>query len=328
MFSLLQGQRNDLWFEWRPDGVSASTYYEIRGPAAITPTYRWVVFSQARTMVMEVEIPIAPLSRGATLTQSSSSMVAPIIWSVPSTVPGTAPAQANFYTYLADQANWALIAWWKRATTPLSGSVAPVGIIQAEAGSSLSGWTVVSSDATYMGSSGLRKVLASEAFVGTATHVLDPSVIEPDDYMVDSYGVGEAQIEVWARVALNASNIQPTFVISLEPNTANMGLPQYSAEYGSTGKAVTKPLSGDGFRFTRLGTLTMPVDKTGPLKWNLKVTGRCAAGSSGRFGYDYLILVPLRSRCLGPTGKPLDSSYPRFIQSPPVQKMIRADLSG
>jgi hypothetical protein len=90
---------------------------------------------------------------------------------------------------------------------------------------------------------------------------------------------------------------------------------QFAAEFGSAGKTVTKPASGSAFRPVKLGTLSMPVDKAQPLKWNVKVAASWAAGSTGNFGLDYLWLVPSRQRALSPTSKPNDSAYPDFIAS-------------
>jgi hypothetical protein len=41
-------------------------------------------------------------------------------------------------------------------------------------------------------------------------------------------------------------------------------------------------------------------------------------------------MVPAQTRALGPTAKPLDSTYPRFMPSgvAGVTKVVRADLSG
>src|SRR5438105_7031325 len=52
----------DRYIEWRPDGATASTFYEIRGPGAWTPKYSWALFSQRKAMELDLSWPIAPLA--------------------------------------------------------------------------------------------------------------------------------------------------------------------------------------------------------------------------------------------------------------------------
>lgn len=53
-----------LYLEWRPDGGTRSTYYEIRGTPAWEPGYSWVKFIQTRSMEIGLTFPVAPLARG------------------------------------------------------------------------------------------------------------------------------------------------------------------------------------------------------------------------------------------------------------------------
>ena len=43
-----------LHLEWRPDGLSQSTFYEVRGPAKWQPTWQWAQFTGARSMLVDV----------------------------------------------------------------------------------------------------------------------------------------------------------------------------------------------------------------------------------------------------------------------------------
>jgi hypothetical protein len=113
------------------------------------------------------------------------------------------------------------------------------------------------------------------------------------------------------------------------PSGSSFGSPRYSAEYGSQGKLLTLPSSSSVFRFVRLGTLTMPVNKADRLKWYVKVAGEWSTSSSGAFGLDYVVMVPARARAVSKSGVANDSAYPDFIISTSdTSKTVRADLSG
>lgn len=57
-----------LHLEWRPDGATYSTYYEVRGPARWQPAYDWAQFQGAGSMLVDIAVPVAPLARGANQT--------------------------------------------------------------------------------------------------------------------------------------------------------------------------------------------------------------------------------------------------------------------
>lgn len=48
--------------EWRPDGATRSTFYEVRGSATWTPTYSSVQFGQVKSITIEAAWPVAPLA--------------------------------------------------------------------------------------------------------------------------------------------------------------------------------------------------------------------------------------------------------------------------
>lgn len=318
--------RNDLYFEWRPDGATHSTFYEVRGPATWKLTYKWAQFQGALSMVVEFTIPVGPLALEAPTTINIASTTLPAVVQLGTAIGGSAPAMMDLALRTSGGTSppiFAMVGWTKRPGAPLAGSVAPFGVIEAETGASLATWAVTA-DANYRGGSGL-KATAAGAGSASAMFALDPSVMQSDDFMT-----GEVDIEVWGIVELAATLVLPTWTLSLQPNAGlSFGAEQFSAEFGSIGKLVAKPSSGTVKRMVKLGTLSMPVDVATPLKWNLKVAASWAAGSTGTCGLDYLILTPARQRALSPTSKANDSSYPKFISSTSdTNKKIRADLSG
>lgn len=60
--------RDHRYFEWRPDGASASAYLRILGPGSYTPNYEWVQFvgsSDGAAINVDVTWPVDPVSHGA-----------------------------------------------------------------------------------------------------------------------------------------------------------------------------------------------------------------------------------------------------------------------
>lgn len=327
LFTVLRSGRRDLWFEWRASTAPASTFYEVRGPATITPKYDAVQFAQTNSLEVEVSIPVGPLALGAPSTQTISSTTTPAVVSLSSAVSGSAPALCDVTIRTGNGTGaapvWALIGWTQRPSAPLASSVAPFGLIEADSGTLTTFATVVDS-----GARGGNRATTTASGAGTGSTVV---AVDPSTLVADDFAAGDLDVEVWARVYLNSGLVSPRAVLSLQPFAGvAYGGEQFSGEYGSVGKALTIPSSSTTYRFVRLGTVSMPVDKAQPLKWNLKVAMSWASGSSGTVGLDYLMLVPARQRALGPTGKPNDSSYPDFIGSnADTQRRIRgADLSG
>lgn len=205
------------------------------------------------------------------------------------------------------------------------GAPPPFGIRAASvnASSDLSTWAAVT-DANYRTGAGIR-VTTAGAGTTSAAWLFDPALIVPDDFTQ-----GELDVEVLARVELDGAVVSPRLTLSTIPEAGtSFGPTKYTAEYGSGGKLIAKPSSGAKFRMVRLGTLTFLVDRSRPVRWKVKLAGSYAAGSTGRFGIDYLILAPARQRACGPTGKALDATYPKFVQSTSeTSKTVKSDLSG
>lgn len=326
MLGDLEAARTDLWIQWQPDGSSKTTYYEVRGPATWNMTYQWASYAGAWCMYVDIAIPVAPLARqGTPQTISISSTTMPAVVSLGSAITGDAPAKADVSLRTSGGSAapiWALIAWWKRVTaTPLSGSVAPFGVIEAESGT-LTTWSSSGSGSTRGGNYIVTNPSGS-AGSATATYALDPSVVQPDDW------ASTVDVEVWARVQIGGL-VAPKITLTRRPSAgASFGSYGYPPIYGSAGKQLVNPSSGTVFRFMHVGTLTFPVDPITPVKWDLTLTMSWAAGSSGTAAMDYLCLVPARARCLSPTGKANDSTYPQFIRSTSdTTRTVRSDLSG
>jgi hypothetical protein len=319
--------RNDIHIEFRPDGETVSTYYEVRGPATWKPVYKWAQFVGTQSMVLEVTgVPVAPVAKLAAFNIAIGSTTMPNTVALGSAITGNAPALAAISLTTSGGTSppiWAMIGWTKRPGTPLASSVAPFGIIEAETGTSLSGWAVTA-NAVYRGGNGLQ-VTTSGAGTASALWAIDPSVMQPDDFTA-----GEFQCEVWGRIRVGNTVVSPKLILSLEPFAGTaFGGAQYSAEYGSSGKLLTLGAGATVERPVKLGTLSLPVDAANPLKWNLRLQGSWAVGSSGVLGADYLWLVPARQRALSPSAKANDAAYPDFIASTgATTKTIRSDLSG
>lgn len=327
MLEILERATLNTYLQWQPDGATNPTYYEIRGPANWQLTYKWVQYTGTKTMVVDVQLPVAPLALGALTTQTFNSTAMPETVQLPSTVAGSAPALCDV-TLRCNGGSaapiWALIGWTRRPDTPLSGSIAPFGAVDAENRDGITTWANIGTDTNYRNNNGIRTT-TSGAGTASAYWAVDPSVMQSDDFTRATIDV-----EVWARVELAAGLVSPKLILSLEPNAGtSFGGVRYSAEYGSSGKVLVKPASSTAFRFVRLGTLTMPIDPVEPLKWNLKVSAEWSTGSSGVFGLDYLVMVPARSRAVSKSGVANDSAYPDFIASTSdTTKTVRSDLSG
>lgn len=254
----------------------------------------------------------------------SGTLTTPAVaqWGTP--IPGDAPALCDAtITHSGGSAPpiWALLGWTRRPGTGLA--QAPFGILEAEAAGNLSGWSVTANVGQARGDSELADTNAASSDVYTASWLIDPSVLVADDFARD------VSIEVWARVVMNATVISPTLTLSVRPEDGlTFGAARYTDEWGRTGKVLTVPTSG-GWRFVRLGTLSMLVDRARPRKWLLWLDGSVGAGSSGVFGLDYLLLTPVRQRASSRSGVVDDAGYPDFLSTTSeASKTIRSDLSA
>jgi hypothetical protein len=255
----------------------------------------------------------------------SGSRTLPALVQFATTIPGDAPAAADITITHSGGASapiWALLAWSKRPGSGLAG--APWGILEAEAATNLAGWAVTA-DATARGGSMLKDAAASYLVTYAASWAIDPSLLEPDDFE------NEVSVEVWGRLMLESTTISPKFTLSLRPEDGlNFGSARQSDEWGQAGRVRVAPSSGRGvYRFARLGTVHLRVDRRRPRSWLLWLDASVGLGTSGAFGIDYLVVVPSRQRACSPTGVANDSGYPDFISSTSqTSKTIYSDLSA
>lgn len=324
--TVLEQPRMDLFVEWRADGATNSTYYQVAGPATWTPSWSSAQLRGSLSVDVDVTIPVAPLARGATTSVSLGSPTLPAVVNV-GTVAGDAPAMADISLRTSGGTAppiWALLGWARHpAASAFGGStVAPFGVVEAESTALLSTWAVTADAAARGGS----KISATASGAGTANAAfrVDPSLMDPDDFKT------EIDVEIWARVQLASTLVSPNFRVQLEPFAGtNFGPIVYTPEWGSAGRLVVLPSSGTVYRFIKLGTLSMPVDTVTPLEWVVRVVATWAAGSTGTCALDYLVMVPNRARALSASGKPNDNAYPDFIKSTSdTTRLIRSDLSG
>lgn len=305
-----------LHIEWRPDGATNSTFYEVRGPARFKTQYRWAQFTGAGSMLIDIAIPVGPLAKGARTTQSVSSFATPSVVQLSTAVDGSAPAALDVKIDKPSGAygpEFGLVAWWPRQTTPPGGYASLLGVIEAETGTSLSGWS--STSGTYRG---------GYALVGTASGAGSASA----KYALATNGVaagtGSIDVEVWAAVA-TVSCVGPAITIKFE-TAGGSGQPIYTREWGQG----SRPLTGrSGLWITRIGTVTLPTVNVEP-KWTATVTMSWQTGSAGNTALDWLMFVPAGQRACSPTGEAIDSSYPRFMPTvtAAMSKTVRPDLSG
>lgn len=322
-------QHRGLFLEWRPDGATHSTFFELRGPAKCQATYSWAQFAGARSMYVDIAVPVAPLARGEQVTMDISSTFnsAPMHFPLPSDVGGDAPAEASVSVYkpnTTDGPAFALIGWAENPGTAGDGTRPPLGIFQAATATNLSGWAVSATDAANLWSGTALQITTSGAGSSRADLRVDPTLMDPDEFAAET-----VDIEIWARVIVSSTLVSPKLTASIWPADGTGFQARYTAEWGTAGKQLVVPSSGTAYRLTRLGTITMPTGPSG-WQWFVRLDGQWAAGSSGRFGVDYVVMVPARSRAVSPSSEPLDAAYPRFLPagSAVLTKTVRPDLSA
>jgi hypothetical protein len=280
-------------------------------------------------------LPVAPLALGDRFSMDITAYgfggaLLPAWTQLPQTIPGDAPALADISVATQFQKVWGLFAWTPTPGTPMAGTVAPWGILNAKDANTITGMSIATASDYYSGQ-GVQVNYAgagTPAGSGSVVWGVDPSTITLDDFAAYN-----TDVEVWARVssAWTTSTANPVVRVSLTPGQGTAYGPTiYTAEYGTSYKAVPRKTLST-YTFMRLGTLPMPVVPSAPLKWNLRLDASWGANGTGWFGIDYVMLVPARTRALGPTGKRNDATYPTFIKtggSGYTKKLVKSDLSG
>ncbi|MBA3688464.1 MAG: hypothetical protein H0W81_06520 [Chloroflexi bacterium] len=318
IFAILKTGRTDLFFEWRPDGATNSTFYEIRGPASVKATYNWGIYMGSSALFIDVEIPVGPLARVAPVQSTISSTALPATLTVAS-VAGSAPHVVDVGLSGPATGNppiWAMIGWTPTPGTPLGSMSVPFGIIESSA-LNLTTFTSQASG-SYSGGTAARATAAGNGLAAASVNV-DPTTLAADDFTRDTI-----DIQVWARVILTSTLVSPQAILSVGGGIYGT---QYG-ELGANGRYLVLPTTGTVLRFTYLGTITLPTKHLALLGWTVTVAMAWQAGSTGQVGIDYLAMVPARSVALSPTGKDPGAIGP-FISAVSTSKRIYGgDLSG
>lgn len=318
--------RRGVYLEWRPDGVTNSIFYEVRGPATWQVNYQRIKFITTNTVEITVQIPLSPLGRGITEAQEfNTTITTPAVFQLPEPVKGTAPAQTDILFQLTDTTSnpvFALLAWWNRLPTVPNNVNNVFGLIQAETtatGMSPTGWT--STGHAEASSGNYLAAAATTSGTATANYNVSTAGIETD--YVD--------VEVWARVALESSGLNsPKMTVSF---SSGRGSAIYTREWGVAGRPLIGSSNSNPFKLTRLGTVSLPVKGVGP-DWVMQVAAAWSTPVFGTpsIGLDWIMLVPVDQRAVSPSGEPLDVAYPKFLEPGStgnvLTKRISTDLSG
>ena len=212
------------------------------------------------------------------------------------------------------------------------GAPPPIGILEAEdndVGDLVESGLSTYANGDFGAPAGYRQAQALTAVLdsagsSTATWFVDPSLLVGDDYAADEFAV-----EVYAKMELTSSMGTITALLSAIPELGTgFGAERYTDEFGSAGKTIVYPGTVTQQTY-RLGTLRFVALRSNPSRWKLKLV-MAWTGTSGSWALDNLLLLPLRSRALSPTGRDYSTvTYPVFVASTTEQtRIIRSDLSG
>lgn len=349
-----------LLLEWKPSGATEPSLFEVRETGDWTPEYDERALTGAGLFVFAVQIPVAPLALGLPVSvYSNTDLLLPEVLELEE-IPGDAPCKAEVSIQTGSSADpsgqaaaWALLGWASRPVTPTprtatqkeeaestsSGwDAAPFGIIEAQDYATASGWSKATNSEA-RGGELLRATAAKSTTTYEATYKVNPACMVPDSFS------GELAVEVWARVLLAEAETEaqarvmetPTLTVSVFSGSgAEMAAPRYTDEFGSGGRVLTVPTGKTCFRLTRLGTLHMLVERMRIQPRSLAIKGTVGRETTGEWGLDYLMLVPVMQRACSPTSKELEGphgaggSFPRFLTGTSTTriKSVRHDLSG
>ncbi len=323
MLAELQTGAGGLFVEWRPDGTTESAFYEVRGPGSYVVNYQWSEFAGARVLPVDIQVPIAPLARGAVSETAVTSRVLPTVLEIDD-VAGRAGALADvemsFDALSGDgSVRWALAAWWPRQRTPTSGYAAPLGIHEAESIPLISSsWGASTSGAGFSGGSGARCASFGAEFVAAGV-LIDMAAADPDPF------ASTLDVEVFARVQIASGVDEPFLYASAAPMGSSI-LPTQVAADVPAGRFLREASSGSHFRLARLGVFTLPAGAAAGL-WAIRVEGATGSDSDGAFDLDYVMVVPARSRCMSQTGRSYLSVRSFAPANGAAVATIRSDLT-
>jgi hypothetical protein len=211
---------------------------------------------------------------------------------------------------------YALLGWTPKPTSGLA--AAPFGVLDSATAEPLRGWVYQ----TVTGAKGGKALYSDTETNFAAQWSVDPATMTPDSFS------GELTVEVLARVLLGSELAEPFLTLSAQPQDGlGYGAARYTDEWGSAGRPLVVPGSGEAWRMTRLGTLHLLCNPLAPRIWKLYIFGH--SGAIAPFALDYLVLAPSLQRACSPTSKENNAAYPQFItNTTPTVKAIRSNLSA
>jgi len=234
-------------------------------------------------------------------------------------IPGSAPALADtsIAQASADVRYFAMIAWAQQSAS----SVNVPGILDSGAATH-TGLTETSSATAYGGTDARTTSVAAGLQIVLETAKLQWS-LSAVDWTPDDFSESVIDVEVWARLAISSTVVNPQARAALSSNNA---IRTFTIEYGSAGRSLPVPSGSPGYMFARLGVI--PVDAEFSSGF-LQIAVGCSSGSSGTLGIDYAMLIPARRRAASPSNVSGTDSYPTFLPGlANSQRTIRSDLSG
>jgi hypothetical protein len=271
-----------------------------------------------------------PISSNSELTNFSFSphtyraLALPLRVNPSDAIPGTAPALVDIQTTVTGGTApvFALFSWAKRASVISASNSAPFGVFTSTSVHSVVNLTTVA-DAGALGGASRQDTAVSGVEVYEVRWQFDPANIISDEFSTE-----ELSLELWIRLTASSSVVNPVVVASARAiNGTSFGAERFTDEWGSAGRSIL----GDSFyHLYRLGVVRVPAEAF-PLRSPVRicVLMTTGAGSTGAVRFDYLMVVPSKSRVLSPTAKVLDATYPAFIAGTTgTAKLVRADLSA
>jgi hypothetical protein len=210
-----------------------------------------------------------------------------------------------------------------------NGGFSPFGLLEAanDDPGLRSGWAIASDGGARSGNV-LRLTGIAGAGSVAAGWIVDPALLTPDEFRAG----GEVEVEVWARMQVyGVPIIAPRLTVSARPQAGTaFGAERFTAEYGAAGRLLADVTAANAWRWRRLGTLTLVVDRANPTRWIIRAAVSYATGTlSGGVALDYLALTPTRARLASPAALINDAAYPDFIgTSAETTKLIRTDRTG
>lgn len=295
LLSVLESPRSDLFFEWRPEGASGSTYYEVRGPATWgLSEYNQRQMTGVKSMQLDVSIPVAPIAQKERVTQTIAAATNMGLTQIPDAIGGTAPALVDIGVTTSDGIRFMLLGWAPRvAVGPVTGQPGPFGRLAAPSPASSTGtWRFSTKNAT------------------------------PDAFS------DELDLEIWAKISVSTGATLRAAVSVRGTDGLQVQTSRLYTEWGSGGTPLT---ATNNSQIYRLGSVSVPVNPDADPMWILSIFIFDATGTpSSSATVGDVLVVPTRARACSRTGVSLfDTVMFLTAGTAPLTKTIFGrDLSG